>query len=53
MLLAKGAEVNAQGGLYGNALQVASEEGHDQVVQTLLANRADVRRLRSNSVVMQ
>ena len=34
MLLDKGADVNAQGERYGNALQAASSEGHDQVVQT-------------------
>jgi hypothetical protein len=28
MLLDKGAEVNAQGGFYGNALQAASRRGH-------------------------
>ncbi len=33
MLLDRGAEVNAQGGRYGNALQAASFGGHDKVVQ--------------------
>ena len=42
MLLAKGADVNAQGGEYGNALYTASGGGHDQVVQMLLAKGADV-----------
>ena len=32
------ADVNAQGGEYGNALQAASRGGHDQVVQILLGN---------------
>jgi ankyrin repeat protein len=36
LLLDQGAEVNAQGGHYGNALQAASRGGHEQVVKTLL-----------------
>jgi hypothetical protein len=36
LLLDTGADVNAQGGEYGNALQAASAEGHEQVVKTLL-----------------
>jgi ankyrin repeat protein len=36
LLLNAGAKVNAQGGRYGNALQAASEGGHEQVVKTLL-----------------
>lgn len=35
MLLDRGADVNAQGGHYGNALQAASEAGHARIVQTL------------------
>ena len=42
MLLEKGADVNAQGGYYGNALQAASSEGHETVVQILLEKGADV-----------
>jgi ankyrin repeat protein len=42
LLLDKSAEVNAQGGHYGNALQAASFGGHEQVVKMLLDNRADV-----------
>jgi hypothetical protein len=42
MLLDKGAEVNAQGGLYGNALYAASDEGHEQVVKMLLDKGAEV-----------
>ncbi|KAM4061838.1 ankyrin repeats (many copies) domain-containing protein [Hirsutella rhossiliensis] len=41
-LLNKGADVNAQGGRYGNALQAASTQGHEKVVQTLLDKGADV-----------
>ena len=32
MLLEKGADVNAQGGRSGNALQAASSRGHKEVV---------------------
>ncbi|ERF72882.1 hypothetical protein EPUS_08495 [Endocarpon pusillum Z07020] len=42
MLLAKNADVNAQGGEYGNALQAASLRGHEKVVEILLAKNADV-----------
>jgi hypothetical protein len=34
--LDKDADVNAQGGIYGNALLAASEGGHEKVVQLLL-----------------
>lgn len=40
MLLEKGAKVNAQGGQYGNALQAASEGGHETVAQMLLEKDA-------------
>jgi len=36
LLLDKGADVNAQGGSFGNALQAASENGHEAVVRLLL-----------------
>jgi ankyrin repeat protein len=36
LLLEKGADVNAQGGHYGNALQAACHGGHDSVVTLLL-----------------
>ena len=42
LLLNKGAEVNAQGGEYGNALQVASSRGHTEIVQLLLNKGAEV-----------
>ncbi|KAK8036681.1 hypothetical protein PG993_008664 [Apiospora rasikravindrae] len=41
-LLENGANVNAQGGDYGNALQAASFRGHKEIVQTLLENGANV-----------
>jgi ankyrin repeat protein len=36
LLLSKSADVNAQGGEYGNALQEASFKGHDKIVELLL-----------------
>ena len=42
MLLDQGAGFKTQGGYHGNALQAASTGGHDQVVQILLDNWADV-----------
>ncbi|KAJ5267434.1 hypothetical protein N7478_000692 [Penicillium angulare] len=42
LLLEKGAEVNAQGGNYGNALRAASLRGHDKIVQLLLEKGAEV-----------
>ncbi|KAJ7845607.1 hypothetical protein B0H14DRAFT_3867996 [Mycena olivaceomarginata] len=42
LLLAKGADVNQQGGKYGNALLAASYRGHPEVVRLLLANGANV-----------
>jgi ankyrin repeat protein len=35
LLLNKGADINAQGGFYGNALQAASFRGHNQVMKML------------------
>ncbi|KAJ6100146.1 hypothetical protein N7467_001681 [Penicillium canescens] len=42
ILLECGADVNAQGGLYGNALQAACFEGHYNAVQLLVEHGADV-----------
>ena len=42
LLLEAGVEVDAQGGEYGNALQVASAEGNEHIVETLLDNNAEV-----------
>jgi ankyrin repeat protein len=42
LLLDQGADVNAQDGYWGNALQSASEQGHKQVVKMLLDKGADV-----------
>ena len=42
MLLNQEADINAQGGWYGNALQAASVEGYDRVVWMLLDQGADI-----------
>ncbi|KAG2002677.1 hypothetical protein GB937_009642 [Aspergillus fischeri] len=42
LLLKKGADVNAQGGRYGNALKAASSQGHKAIVQLLVEKGADV-----------
>ena len=41
-MLKKGADVNAEGGEYGNALSAASYSGYKETVQLLLGNGADV-----------
>ena len=38
----KGADVNAQGGEYGNALQAASDGGHEAIEKLLIEKGADV-----------
>ena len=42
MLLDRGADINAQGGPWGNALQAASCFGRDQIVQMLLDRGANI-----------
>jgi ankyrin repeat protein len=42
LLLEQGANVDAQGGRYGNALQAACYAGHYEIVQTLLEQGANV-----------
>src|SRR5277367_5560456 len=42
LLVTAGADVNAQGGEYGNALCAASAEGHETVVRLLLENGTDI-----------
>ncbi|GAB1312302.1 Ankyrin repeat-containing domain protein [Madurella fahalii] len=42
ILLEKGADVNAQGGYYGTALQAAASEGDNDIVEILLEKGADV-----------
>jgi hypothetical protein len=42
MLFNRGADVNAQGGCYGNALQAASRCGHEKAMQVLLNRGKDV-----------
>ena len=42
LLIENGADVNAQGGKYGNALQAASQCANENIVELLLENRTDV-----------
>jgi len=42
ILIGKDADVNAQGGHFGSALQAASTVGHEQIVKLLLDKGADV-----------
>jgi ankyrin repeat protein len=42
LLINMGAEVNAQGGVYGNALQAASYRGHEAIVKLLLEKGAEL-----------
>ena len=50
-ILDKGANINAQGGRYGTALQVASKRGHHQVVQILLNRGADTNAQGDNALL--
>jgi ankyrin repeat protein len=40
LLVEKGADVNMQGGQYGNALQAASSRGHEAIVMLLVEKGA-------------
>ena len=42
MLVERGADVNAQGGYYGNSLQAASYQGHEPIVRLLLKNKVNI-----------
>ena len=42
LLMEKGADVNAEGGYYGNALQAASYNGHEAIAKLLIEKGADV-----------
>lgn len=42
-LFEKNVDINAQRGVYGSALQVASVRGHERVVQILLEIGADIK----------
>ena len=42
LLVDREAEVNAQGGFYGNALQAAAYKGNEAVVRLLVDRGADV-----------
>ena len=42
LLLQNSADINAEGGYFGCALQTASVYGHENIVQLLLAKDADV-----------
>jgi ankyrin repeat protein len=42
LLLENKADVNAQGGQYGNALQAASYHGHEAIVKLLLKTRVQM-----------
>ena len=41
-LLHRGENANAEGGMYGNALQAASYEGYEVIVKLLLENGAEL-----------
>ena len=41
LLLNKGADINAQGGYYDSALQIASFQGNEAVIRLLLNEGAD------------
>lgn len=41
-MIEKEAEINAQGGEFGNTLQAASSKGHNMVVRLLIKKGAEV-----------
>jgi len=42
LLFSKGADINAQGEIYGNALQAALVEGQEKIVELFLSKGADI-----------
>ena len=42
LLIENGGDINAQGGLYENALLATSYEGHEAIAKFLIENGADV-----------
>ncbi|KAF8239490.1 hypothetical protein L208DRAFT_1237287, partial [Tricholoma matsutake] len=42
LLIEKGANVNAQGGFFGNALQAAAYNGNQEIVKLLIEEGANV-----------
>jgi len=42
VLIELGADIKAQGGLFGNALQAAASRGHDSVVRVLIELGPDI-----------
>jgi ankyrin repeat domain-containing protein 50 len=47
-----GADVNAQGGLFGNALQAVSHNGHDRTIEVLLGKGANINTVDMSSVLV-
>ena len=43
LLIEHGADVNARGGEYGNALQIASYKGHEEIAKLLMENGARIK----------
>ena len=44
LLLKNGADIDTQGGYYGDSLQAASIQGYSEIVQLLLENGAHIQR---------
>ncbi|KAH7394829.1 ankyrin repeat-containing domain protein [Pyrenochaeta sp. MPI-SDFR-AT-0127] len=53
LLLDKGADVNAQEGVFGNTIYAASDRGHEQVVKLLLDEGADAASWRGDEQVVK